>query len=42
MFVSSYLELYLALFGWHLYSQFWDIASGDRVGVFAFHWPVVS
>ncbi|MCH9663451.1 MAG: conjugal transfer protein TraG N-terminal domain-containing protein, partial [Gammaproteobacteria bacterium] len=26
MFVSSYLELYLALFGWHLYSVFWGIA----------------
>jgi hypothetical protein len=25
MFVSSALELYLALFSWHLYSVFWDI-----------------
>ncbi len=26
MFVSSYLELYLALFSWHMYGVFWDIA----------------
>ncbi len=26
MFVSSYLELYLTLFGWHVYAVFWDIA----------------
>ncbi|HFD11905.1 MAG TPA: conjugal transfer protein TraG [Crenotrichaceae bacterium] len=26
MYVSSYLELYLILFSWHMYTVFWDIA----------------
>ncbi len=34
--VSSYLELYLTLFGWHMYSVFWDIILDTGIAYMPF------
>ncbi len=34
--VSSYLELYLTLFGWHMYSVFWDILMDTGIAYMPF------
>ena len=36
MSVSTYLELYLTLFGWHMYSVFWDIILDTGVAYMPF------
>ncbi len=36
MSVSTYLELYLTLFGWHMYSVFWDIILDTGIAYMPF------